>query len=89
MSRSILRLIAAWAALMLLLGLTLGASFLPLGPAKPLLAYAIATAKAALVLWFFMEMRGETSLARFAAAAGFLWLFFLLLLSGSDYLTRG
>ncbi len=88
MSAAVVRLTAAWAALMLLLGLTLGASFLPFGAAKPFIAYAIATAKAALVLWFFMEMRSETVLARFAAAAGFLWLFFLLTLSAADYLTR-
>jgi len=83
-----LRLVAVWAALMLLLAATAGASFLPLGPAKPFVAYAIAAAKAGLVLWFFMEMRREDGLVRLAAAAGFVWLLFLLVLTASDMLTR-
>ncbi len=82
------RLLLAWAALMALLALTLGAAFLPLGPAKPWIAYAIATAKAALVLWFFMEMRSERGLARLAMLAGFVWLAILFALTATDYLTR-
>lgn len=89
MSAGMIRLLGSWAALMVLLGLTLGAAFLPLGPAKPYIGYVIAAAKAALVLWFFMEMRSESTLARFAAAAGFAWMLILLCLSGADYLTRG
>jgi cytochrome c oxidase subunit 4 len=81
-------MVLTWVALMALLALTVGLAFVPLGPFKPLVAYAIATAKAALVLWFFMEMRREGGLLRLAAAAGFVWISILLTLSLADYLTR-
>lgn len=89
MSAGVRRLVLAWLGLLLLLGMTLGAAFLPLGTAKPWVGYAIAAGKAALILWFFMDMRREKGLARIATAAAFLWLLFLLALSGADYLTRG
>ncbi|KTR83785.1 hypothetical protein NS277_07425 [Novosphingobium barchaimii] len=89
MSAGVLRMVAVWAALMLLLALTLGAAFLPLGAAKPWVGYAIATAKAGLILWFFMEMRREDGIARLAALAGFVWLVMLFALTAADYLTRG
>lgn len=79
----------AWAALMLLLALTVSAAFLPLGSAKPWIGYAIATAKAGVILWFFMEMRREGGIARLAAVAGFVWLVMLFALTAADYLTRG
>jgi cytochrome c oxidase subunit IV len=82
------RLLLVWAALMALLALTVGAAFLPIGMAKPWVAYAIATAKAILILWFFMEMRRESGLARLAAIAGFVWLAILIMLTATDYLTR-
>ena len=65
------------------------AAHLPLGPVKPWTAYAIACAKAALILWFFMEMRREKAIARLAMLAAALWLLLMLTLSASDYLTRG
>ncbi|MFV0624340.1 cytochrome C oxidase subunit IV family protein [Sphingomonas sp. ac-8] len=88
MSREVSRLLLCWLALLLLLALTVAAAFAPLGPAKTGIGYAIATAKAALILWFFMEMRREAGLVRLAALAGFVWMLLLLTLSGADYLTR-
>jgi len=88
MSRGVARILAVWAALMMLLALTLAAAFLPLGAAKPWVAYAIATAKAALVLWFFMELRREDGIMRLAAVAGFVWLAILFVLTAADYVTR-
>jgi cytochrome c oxidase subunit IV len=82
------RLLLVWSALMALLALTVGAAFLPIGMAKPWVAYAIATAKVMLILWFFMEMRRESGLARLAAIAGFVWLAILIMLTATDYLTR-
>lgn len=43
-------------ALLLLSGLTLGLSFLPLGAFGPVVAMAIATAKATLIALFFMHL---------------------------------
>lgn len=45
-----------FAVLMVLSGLTLGLSFLSLGPGGPALAMAIAAAKAALLALFFMHL---------------------------------
>ncbi|EZP74458.1 caa(3)-type oxidase, subunit IV [Sphingomonas paucimobilis] len=89
MRAPLLRLIAVWAALLLLLAATVAASYLPLGPAKPWISYAIALAKAALILWFFMDMRKEGAVARLAMLAAALWLLMMLTLTASDYLTRG
>lgn len=89
MSAALLRLLLVWVGLLLLLGATLGAAFLPLGAAKPWIGYAIAAAKAGLILWFFMDMRKEGGLMRLATGAALLWIVFLLTLSGADYLTRG
>ncbi|WP_185999030.1 cytochrome C oxidase subunit IV family protein [Novosphingobium aerophilum] len=54
----------------------------------PWIAFGIASAKAALILWFFMELRQEGGLARLAAIAGFVWLAILFTLTAADYLTR-
>ena len=88
MSANVTRMVLTWVALIALLALTVGLAFLPLGPFRSLVAYAIATAKAALVLWFFMEMRREGGIPRLAAAAGFVWISVLLILSSADFLTR-
>ena len=85
---SALRLCMVWLGLLGLLALTIAISFLPLGPVLPFVSYAIAAAKSALVLWFFMELRGDTGLDRVALAIGFVWLAFLMTLVSSDVLTR-
>jgi cytochrome c oxidase subunit 4 len=83
-----LRLVLVWVSLLTLLALTVGASFLPLGEARLAVSYGIAAAKAALVLWFFMELRSEKGLTRLAALAGFAWIAFLFTIIAADYLTR-
>jgi len=88
MSGTVLRLLASWAALLILLALTVGAAFLPIGGAKPWIALLIAAAKAAIILWFFMELRQDDGIGRLAGFAAFLWLAMLLLLSAADYVTR-
>ncbi len=82
-------LLASWLALIALLCLTVGASFLLTGPASLTAGMAIALAKAALIFWFFMNLRGESGLVRLLAAGAFLWLIVLLALIFSDYATRG
>lgn len=83
------RVLAVWVGLVALLALTVAASFAPLGPVLPFVSYGIAVAKAGLVVWFFMEMRGERGLHRLALGAGFLWALFLFTLLAADPLTRG
>jgi len=88
MTAALRRVLLVWLALLLLLAATLGAAFLPLGPAKPWIGYGIAALKAGLILWFFMDMRREGGLMRLATGAALLWIVFLLSLVASDYLTR-
>ena len=72
----------------MLLALTIGASFAPLGPVLPFVSYSIAIAKTALIVWLFMEMKTRDGLERLAFATGFVWLFFLFTLTFVDELTR-
>ena len=82
-------ILAAWAALLALLALTVAASFAPLGHALPYVSYGIAIAKTAIVAWIFMELRGRDGLQRIALAVGFAWVAILLVLLFADTLTRG
>ena len=81
--------VAVWATLLVLTGLTVFASTLELGPFNAIVALAIATVKALLVLLFFMELRTSIALTKAIVVAA---IFFWMLLAGlslSDYLTRG
>jgi len=77
-----------WVALLVLLAASAGSAFLHLGVWNSVLNLAIAAAKAALVLWFFMRLRGSHVLVRLAALMGAATLVILFALSGSDYATR-
>jgi len=77
-----------WLGLFALLALTTAMAFVQLGSANLAIAVAIAIAKAALVLWFFMELKGSTGLVRAFALAGFLWLLILIALTWTDYSQR-
>jgi len=76
-------------ALMLGTALTLWAAFIDLGPLNNLLALGIAIAKAVLVILFFMHVRYSSRLTAIVVASGFFWLLILLVLTYSDYATRG
>ena len=81
-------LVLSFAALLLLLGLTVGAAYVPLGAANTGVALGIATVKAVIVLAMFMDLRNSPALTIAFAAAGFLWLSILLWLAMADVLTR-
>jgi cytochrome c oxidase subunit IV len=77
-------------ALMALLGLTVLLAFAGLsGKWAIAAAMAVATGKAALILTIFMHLRYAHRLAIAFAAAGFVWLAILLVLTSADYATRG
>jgi cytochrome c oxidase subunit 4 len=77
-----------WLALLLLLGLSVGSAYIPLGIMNGLINYGIAATKAALVLVFFMHLDRSRALLRLAALSGIFWVTFLFSLSFGDYLTR-
>ena len=79
-----------FAALMLLLVLTVVAAFkVHLGSANILLALIIAIVKAALVVLWFMHVLYASRLTKIFVSAAFLWLAILFAFTFSDYLTRG
>jgi len=77
-----------WLALSVLLGLTAGLSFLPMGAFNVVAAFAIGGLKGLLIALFFMQLRQSSTQLRVVSAAGLFWLSLLFLLSFADYLTR-
>src|SRR5215813_11719844 len=79
-----------FAALLALTLLTWGLSRLHLGsPLGVMVALTIAIAKALLVVLFFMHVRYSSRLTWIFVGAGIAWLGHILILTMSDYLTRG
>ena len=77
-----------WAVLIVLLLLSLGAAYTPLGPFKTATSLAIAGVKVILIGLVFMRLDRSSSLVRLAALSGLVWASFLFLLAGVDYLAR-
>jgi cytochrome c oxidase subunit 4 len=77
-----------WLALLVLLGITVGSAYIPLGAGNGIINYGIAAAKVALVLIFFMHLDRSRALIRLAALSGVFWVLFMFSLSFGDYLTR-
>jgi len=81
--------IAIWIALLVGTGLTVGAAFVDLGPFNIVVALAIATVKATLVVLFFMHVKyTHEKLTGLVVVSAIFWLFLLLALSMLDYTTR-
>jgi cytochrome c oxidase subunit 4 len=77
-----------YGALMLLLAATVGAVYINLGPFNVVLALAIASLKAILVILFFMHVRHSSRLIWIYAGIGFVWLSYLLIGVVIEFLTR-
>jgi cytochrome c oxidase subunit 4 len=80
--------IAIWATLMVMTLVTTLVAFVDLGRFNAVLALAIATFKASLVVLFFMHAKYAPRLMRVVIVAGIFWLLLLLAFSEVDYLTR-
>jgi cytochrome c oxidase subunit IV len=78
-----------FAALIALTGLTTAVAFFDLGLLNPVVALSIAIFKGTLVVLFFMHLKYSSRLTRVIAGASIFWLAILLLLTLSDYATRG
>ncbi|MBV9859380.1 MAG: caa(3)-type oxidase subunit IV [Alphaproteobacteria bacterium] len=88
MAREAVRLAAAWGALMVLLGSTLGLSYVQLGSMNIAVALTIATAKALIVVFLFMKLARAVPLTWVFAAAGLFWLLIMFGLAATDYGAR-
>ena len=80
--------VGIWAVLMVLTGVTVFASFVELGDLNIVVALVIATIKATLVVLFFMHLYYSSKLTKVTVVAAVFFLFLLLALSMTDYLTR-
>lgn len=77
-----------WVALLALLAIEIGVSFLPLSPATRPVILIPALAMLAVILGLFMQVGRGPTIVRLFAAAGLLWLLILLTLGSLDPLTR-
>jgi len=62
---------------------------LDLGPFNTVVALTIAVCKALLVILYFMHVRYSSRLTQVVVVAGFFWLAIMIVLTLSDYWTRG
>jgi cytochrome c oxidase subunit IV len=82
------KLLLTWLALLALLALEIGASFLPLQRSDRALILIPALAMVGIVAMIFMRVGRGAVTVRLFAAAGVLWLVILLALGSLDPLTR-
>ena len=81
---------AVFGALLALTAITTGVAFVDLGRVGNIaVALTIATVKVVLVMLYFMHLRYSSRLTMLFAAAGIFWLGILLVLTLSDYFSRG
>lgn len=88
MDKTLRPLFLTWIALLVLLVLTAGVAYVPLGWGNTFVSLAIALVKALLVAIVFMRLRRAPALLRVAAVVGALVLMVLFVLWGTDYATR-
>jgi cytochrome c oxidase subunit 4 len=69
-------------------GLTVWASFIEMGPWNPVVALAIATAKATLVVLYFMHVRYSTKLTWLTVFSAVFMFLVLIGMTLTDYFTR-
>jgi cytochrome c oxidase subunit 4 len=81
--------VLTWAALLILALATTLIGYLDLGPFNTVIAIAIATAKAALIVAFFMQARYESKLIHIIIAGGIIWIIIMISNTIGDYFTRG
>ena len=80
---------AVFAGLLVLTAITTAVAFADLGPWNTVVALGIAFLKATLVALFFMHVKYSPRLTQIVVAGGVFWLAILIVLTLSDFLTRG
>jgi cytochrome c oxidase subunit 4 len=81
--------VTIWAALLALTVITAAVAFVDLGPFNTVVALVIASAKALLVVLFFMHVKYTSEkMTKVVFVAAIFWLLILLTLSLADYTTR-
>lgn len=80
--------LAVWLALLVLLAISAGSAYVPLGPFNAPLNLGLAAVMIFLLAAYLMNLRWSSALVRLIAASGLLWLFFMFALTFTDYLSR-
>jgi len=81
--------VSIWIALLIGTGLTVLAAKADMGPFNPVVALAIATIKASLVVLFFMHVKyTHEKLTKLVIMAAIFFFLILVALSMADYMTR-
>ena len=80
--------LAVWVALLVLLTISAGSAYAPLGPFNAAINLAIAAVMLGLLATFLMNLRLANALVRLFAASGLFWLIFMFALTFVDYLSR-
>jgi cytochrome c oxidase subunit 4 len=75
-------------ALLALTALTVWASYVDLGLWNPVIALAIATTKAAMVVLFFMHVKYSSRLTKLTVFAGIFTFLILVTMTLTDYISR-
>jgi cytochrome c oxidase subunit 4 len=75
-------------SLLVLTGVTVGASYLELGIFNPIVAIAIACIKAVLVVLFFMHVKYSSKLTKLTVFCGLFTFLALIGMTLSDYFSR-
>ena len=75
-------------ALLVGTALTIGASYIEMGPWNPIVAIAIAVTKATLVVLFFMHVKYSPKLTKLTVGAGLFTFLVLIFMTLSDYISR-
>jgi cytochrome c oxidase subunit 4 len=75
-------------SLLVLTGLTVGASFIEMGVFNPIVALAIACVKAVLVVLFFMHVKYSTKLTKLTVFCGLFTFMALIGMTLADYMSR-
>ena len=87
--QSVSVLYKVFAALMVLLVVTVGAAMVDMGSLNFAVATLIATVKAVLIILYFMHVKNSVPLTKLVVCAGFFWLVIMFSLTFTDYWTRG
>jgi cytochrome c oxidase subunit 4 len=74
--------------LLVFTGITVGAAYIDLGVLNPIIALAIASFKAVVVILFFMHVKYQSKLIKMTVGAGFFTFLVLITMTLLDYMSR-
>ncbi len=87
-TRTLRTYLAVWVALLVLVAVTVASAYVKLGGFNLAVSLAISTAKTALVMALFMELRREHGTTLVFALTGFFWLILMIAPTVADIATR-